>query len=163
MIFVPTNENTIYIPTINKGCLKREFDSKYPNRLNGIITANQFKESMNNINKIISSRVFKIIARLILFICVLGGILLIILSNTAFPKPNLYGFPIIVFAGLMIVIANNIVHENYRFNPIIPQSSTPPPPYNSLSLKKICSQCDASTQNDMDRFCTACGLPFHRY
>ncbi|CAF1422058.1 unnamed protein product [Rotaria sp. Silwood1] len=51
MFSVPVNVNTIYIPMIQTGCFKAEYDSAYPIHLNGIISQHEFLESINKINQ----------------------------------------------------------------------------------------------------------------
>ncbi|CAF4367476.1 unnamed protein product, partial [Rotaria sordida] len=55
MIGVLTNSNSVRIPIVQTGCCKAEFDSTYPVHLNGIISKDEFRKSINKINRIISS------------------------------------------------------------------------------------------------------------
>ncbi|CAF3730881.1 unnamed protein product [Rotaria sp. Silwood1] len=55
MINLPLHTNTIYIPMIQTGCLKAEYDSTYPIHLNGIISQYEFQESIKKINLTMSS------------------------------------------------------------------------------------------------------------
>ncbi|CAF4636822.1 unnamed protein product, partial [Rotaria magnacalcarata] len=50
MIGVPVNSNSVYVPMVQTGCLKAEFDSTYPIHLNGIISQHEFQESIHKIN-----------------------------------------------------------------------------------------------------------------
>ncbi|CAF0953832.1 unnamed protein product [Adineta steineri] len=59
MITVPLNPNSVNIPMINIGCCKSKFDSTYPIHLNGIITKEDFHESISRINHtILSNKIF---------------------------------------------------------------------------------------------------------
>ncbi|CAF0794741.1 unnamed protein product [Adineta steineri] len=53
---VPVNPNAINIPQVPVGWFSKEFDSTYPQRLKGIITSNEFQESIQNINRKLSSK-----------------------------------------------------------------------------------------------------------
>ncbi|CAF1111934.1 unnamed protein product [Rotaria sordida] len=67
MISVPVNANTIYIPMIQTGCCKGEYDTTYPIHLNGIISQYEFQESITKINKTFSSYKNFVIACSIIF------------------------------------------------------------------------------------------------
>ncbi|CAF3817703.1 unnamed protein product, partial [Rotaria sp. Silwood1] len=78
MIAVPLNPNLIDIPLRKTRCCESGFDSTYPTRLNGIITADEFQQSMENINQTLSLRKFMKITILIGFLCLPTAVILII-------------------------------------------------------------------------------------
>ncbi|CAF4175860.1 unnamed protein product [Adineta steineri] len=82
MIIVPANPNSVQVGMVRIGCLKTQFSSAFPARLNGVISQNEFRESIGNINKNISSRMPKIICLVVFLICLIGGFVLIIAGGT---------------------------------------------------------------------------------
>ncbi|CAF3994692.1 unnamed protein product [Rotaria sordida] len=76
MIGVLTNSNSVRIPIVQTGCCKAEFDSTYPVHLNGIISKDEFRKSINKINHPDSSNknlkiliVASILSMIIEFVC----------------------------------------------------------------------------------------------
>jgi len=63
--------------------LKTEFNSTYPARLNGIISQNEFQESIGNVNSKISSRKQQIFCIVIFVLFIVGGLALVIVGGTA--------------------------------------------------------------------------------
>ncbi|CAF1539294.1 unnamed protein product [Rotaria sordida] len=102
MITGPVNPNSIDIPLIQTGCLKSEFNSTYPVHLNGIIRPDEFQQSIENINRIISSRKSQIIVGLIAILSLSGGMVLFIVGGVTRRKSRSTGFPILVGIGLGI-------------------------------------------------------------
>ncbi|CAF1240337.1 unnamed protein product [Rotaria sordida] len=102
MITGPVNPNSIDMPLIQTGCLKSEFNSTYPVHLNGIIRPDEFQQSIENINRIISSRKSRIIVGLIAILSLSSGMVLFILGGVTRIESHLAGFPILVGIGLGI-------------------------------------------------------------
>jgi len=61
--------------------LKGEFDSTYPVRLNGIISQDEFRESINRINHSISSNRILIILIVVFGLIMIGGIICFIVGG----------------------------------------------------------------------------------
>jgi hypothetical protein len=68
---------------LSAGCLKTEFNSAYPTRLHGVISQNEFRESIGNINSKISSRKPQIFCIVIFVLFIVGGLALVIVGATA--------------------------------------------------------------------------------
>ncbi|CAF2750373.1 unnamed protein product [Rotaria sp. Silwood2] len=77
MIAVPLNPNSVHIPIINIGCCKSKFDSTYPIHLNGIISQEDFHESITRINRTISSNKILIFFSIAFGLCIMGGIIVL--------------------------------------------------------------------------------------
>ncbi|CAF1351154.1 unnamed protein product [Adineta steineri] len=84
MIVDPTNNsNSIQIPflPVQGECCKAAFDATYPQQLTGIITINEFQESIENINKKVSIKrsmiILIIISAFTLFLCFPLGIMIL--------------------------------------------------------------------------------------
>ncbi|CAF4319547.1 unnamed protein product [Rotaria sp. Silwood2] len=99
MIATSVNPNSIVIPLISTGCLKSEFNSTYPAHLNGIIRPDEFQQSIENINKQISSRKPMIIIGLIAILCLVSGMILFIIGGITRVASYSTGFPITVGIG----------------------------------------------------------------
>jgi hypothetical protein len=91
------------------GCLKTEFDSTYPVRLNGIIGQDEFRESIENINRESSKRAPVIICGLIAILCLLGGIALFIAGGLTSVSTRTHGFPILVGVGIGVFFLGMLV------------------------------------------------------
>ncbi|CAF4285660.1 unnamed protein product, partial [Adineta steineri] len=81
MIGVPPNANAIKVSLVPTGCCRKGFDSTYPQRLNGIITKDEFEESIKNINRAKSFRITLIICALISVLIIMGSIALFIVNS----------------------------------------------------------------------------------
>ncbi|CAF1395518.1 unnamed protein product [Adineta steineri] len=68
------NPKSISVPSVHTGCCKTEFDSTYQNDLNGVISQNEFQESINKINRRISSTKFIVMFVLVFGFCIIGTI-----------------------------------------------------------------------------------------
>jgi hypothetical protein len=126
MIVIPVNPNSVYVPMIQSifylllniiltfafsaGCVKAEFDSTYPIHLNGIISQNEFRESINRINRTISStKILGILGILFVLTPIVGIILCIVGGITAVNSIDRFGFPVLIGVGIGI----------FAFGPII--------------------------------------------
>ncbi|UJR06921.1 hypothetical protein I4U23_011210 [Adineta vaga] len=83
MIGNSRNARSIYISMVPNMCCQTRFDSTYPNQLNGIIHPQEFEESLKNINKSVISIPLIIICVILPFLCLLGGIALLIVGATS--------------------------------------------------------------------------------
>ncbi|CAF3468665.1 unnamed protein product [Rotaria socialis] len=81
MIGVPVNSNSVYVPMVQTGCLKAEFDSTYPIHLNGIISQHEFQESINKIN---------------------AGMIFFIIGGIANVNSREYRFPVLIGVGIAL-------------------------------------------------------------
>ncbi|CAF1352565.1 unnamed protein product [Adineta steineri] len=105
MIGIPVNPNSVYIPVVQTGCLKAEFDSTYPIHLNGIINENEFQESIHKINHTIASRKILLIVGIIFILSIITGIILFIVGAvTATSSFQRRGFPALIGVGVAITI-----------------------------------------------------------
>ncbi|CAF3365052.1 unnamed protein product [Rotaria socialis] len=78
MLVNPVHPDPIVVPMIRTGCMKHEFDSSYSIRLNGIISQDEYQQSVENINRVARVNVSSIILTLIICLCVITGIALFI-------------------------------------------------------------------------------------
>jgi hypothetical protein len=85
---------------ISAGCLKSEFDSTYPVRLNGIIRPDEFLESMENINRESAKIAPVVILSTIGGLCLISGIALFIAGGLTASHLKTNGFPILVGVGI---------------------------------------------------------------
>ncbi|CAF0761518.1 unnamed protein product [Adineta steineri] len=104
MIGIPINPNSIYVPVVQTGCLKAEFDSTYPIHLNGIINENEFQESIHKINRTIaSSKILLIVGVILILTMIIGMILFVVGAITATTNIE-HGFPALVGVGMSIIM-----------------------------------------------------------
>ncbi|UJR16625.1 hypothetical protein I4U23_003525 [Adineta vaga] len=90
---------SIYVPSVHTECCKIEFASNYPNDLDGIISQNQFLESINRINRRISSTKFVVMFVLAFALSIIGAIICFIVGLSMSTDSG--GF---VFIGLAIAL-----------------------------------------------------------
>lgn len=116
---------------IKTGYCKWEFEDYFPYELNGIISRNEFHDSISNINKKISRKP-RIICIVGMLVCIIGGFMMFILTPIKIPgfKPPelisagcgfaLFGFgifcPIFGFCILNKILA-------YRLRPVVANES----------------------------------------
>ncbi|CAF1145423.1 unnamed protein product [Adineta steineri] len=104
MIIVSVNPNSVYIPVVQNGCLKAEFDSTYPIHLNGIINENEFQESIHKINHTIASRKVLLIIGVILILTIIIGMILFLVGAITATTNIEHGFPALVGVGMSIIM-----------------------------------------------------------
>ncbi|CAF3646357.1 unnamed protein product [Rotaria sp. Silwood1] len=109
MIGVPVNSNSVYIPMVKTGCCKSEFDSTYPIHLNGIISQDDFRKSIKNINDKISSNNILIILSIAYGLIIIGGIVFFIVGGITNVNSVKHGFPILVGVGIALTIIGSII------------------------------------------------------
>ncbi|CAF2871636.1 unnamed protein product [Rotaria sp. Silwood2] len=109
MIGVPINPNSVYIPMIQTGCFKSEFDSTYPIHLNGIINQQEFRESINKINRRISSNKILIIFTIGFCLTIIIGIIFFIVGGITNINSGKHGFPVLIGVGIAITAIGPIV------------------------------------------------------
>ncbi len=86
------------------GCLKAEFDSTYPIHLNGIISPDEFRESINKINRKIISNKILIILAIVFTLSMIGGIILFIVGGLTSVNSRTYGFSPLLIVGICVTI-----------------------------------------------------------
>jgi hypothetical protein len=99
---------------LSAGCLKREFSTAYPARLNGIISQGEFRESIDNINSKISSTCAQLFCIMIFILSFATGIIFFIASGSisSSSRGSLY----MIFIGLGIgLIAFGIIFFSLGF------------------------------------------------
>ncbi|CAF2884358.1 unnamed protein product [Rotaria sp. Silwood2] len=96
MINFPTITDSVYVSMAQTGYLKTEFDSTYPIHVNGIISQNEFQNSINNINRKISSNKILIILAIIFGGNTTIGITLFIVGGIKSGESHDNGFPVLV-------------------------------------------------------------------
>ena len=79
-----------------------EFDSTYPIHLNGIISQHEFHESIENINRTISSKRPLIIWAVLFAVSIIGGMGLFIAGGVTSAMSGSSGFPTLVIVGFVI-------------------------------------------------------------
>ncbi|CAM2721868.1 unnamed protein product [Rotaria socialis] len=102
MIGVPVNSNSVYVPMVQTGCLKAEFDSTYPIHLNGIISQHEFQESINKINGRISSNKILMILGICFALCIIAGMIFFIIGGIANVNSREYRFPVLIGVGIAL-------------------------------------------------------------
>ena len=98
--------SSIFVPG---GCCKAEFDATFPAPLNGIITPDEFRESIGNINATSGSRVPIMIAALILAVSFIAGVALVIAGGVTAATSGSSGFPVLVGVGMGVLFLGMIV------------------------------------------------------
>ncbi|CAF3913388.1 unnamed protein product [Adineta steineri] len=104
MIVTPVHPNSIKISLVQTGCCKSEFDSTYPQRLHGIISFEEFGESIQNINQQISSRKPRIFVMLICILLVIASIVLFVVGGILAKNSGTGGFPILIIIAMVVFI-----------------------------------------------------------
>ncbi|CAF3024528.1 unnamed protein product [Rotaria sp. Silwood2] len=102
MINFPTMPNSVSVSMVQNGCLKAEFDSTYPIHLNGIISQNEFQESINNINRRISSNKILVTMAIVFGLSTISGIILFIVGGVKSGESHSHGFPVLVAVGFAL-------------------------------------------------------------
>ncbi len=95
----------IFIVDFPAGCCKQEFDSKYPTYLNGIISQDEFRESINRINRIFTSHKLFIIFTIISAVILIGGIILLIFGTKS---ENNVNYRTLIGSGILIIILGSM-------------------------------------------------------
>jgi hypothetical protein len=125
MIVIPRTPNSVYIPVVQSehsfflvdimfnvdvlaGCMKVEFDSTYPVHLNGIISQNEFEESIHKINRTISSNKSLMVLGAIFLLSIIGGTILFIVGGVTQINSSRYGFPAFYAAGVALTTFGSI-------------------------------------------------------
>ncbi|CAF1145213.1 unnamed protein product [Rotaria sordida] len=103
MIETSVNTNSVHIPMVQTGCLKAEFDSTYPIHLNGIISQDEFRESIHRINRTIPSNRILIILGIGFGLFVVGGMICFIVGGVTAVKSHRNGFPPLVGVGIALI------------------------------------------------------------
>jgi hypothetical protein len=85
------------------GCLKVEFDSTYPVHLNGIISQEEFRESIKRINHAISSNKILIIFTVAFGLMMIGGIICFIVGGVTASNSGTYGFSLVYGVGIALL------------------------------------------------------------
>ncbi|CAF0983455.1 unnamed protein product [Adineta ricciae] len=109
MFALPTNSNSIFIPTIQTGCLKAEFDSTYPVHLQGIINPEEFQQSIQKINRAISSSAWMMIVGLLFAGCIIGGMICFIVGGIQGTRSREFGFHALIGVGIGLTSFGSIV------------------------------------------------------
>ncbi|CAF1627714.1 unnamed protein product [Rotaria magnacalcarata] len=102
MLVNPVHPDPIVVPMIRTGCMKHEFDSSYSIRLNGIISQDEYRQSMENINRAARVNVSSIILTLITCLCVITGIALFIVGGLTANTLRRSEFPVFVAIALAL-------------------------------------------------------------
>ncbi|CAF1202165.1 unnamed protein product [Adineta steineri] len=91
--------NSIFIPIVQIGFMKFKFNSTYRSQLSGILSPDEFQESMKNINQtLISMNNFRMISLLTFFLGLKAAFICISMSiNGPFKIDVLFGFSIALF------------------------------------------------------------------
>ncbi|CAF1198994.1 unnamed protein product [Adineta steineri] len=94
MSVVPIHPDSVTIHMVKTSCCKSEFDSDYPNRLNGIIRQDELEASIANINETISS-IPNIILTFILLIFAIGGFIIFVFGGIEASNPKIHGYALL--------------------------------------------------------------------
>ncbi|CAF4164942.1 unnamed protein product [Adineta steineri] len=147
------NSKSISVPSVHTGCCKTEFDSTYQNDLNGVISQNEFQESINKINRRISSTKFIVMFVLVFGFCIIGTIVSFIVGLITSEN----------FFQLVIDVSRSINSELITTKSpswiVGHHDNNAPPPYSSLSMG-FCSQCGITRSSHSSNFCSSYGHSF---
>ena len=115
---------------ISAGCCKTEFNSTYPVHLNGVITQDEFRQSITNINQSISNRKNLLIVGVLSAIFIIAGIALFIAGGITAVTSRSFGFPVLVavgfgvfFLGMIVTVVGCIIIQ-VRFSTRLQQAIT---------------------------------------
>ncbi|CAF1337953.1 unnamed protein product [Rotaria sordida] len=108
MFGVPVNANLVYVPLVQTGCCKSEFDSTYPIHLNGIISQDEYRESIENINRATSSKKGMLICGILSALCMIGGMVFFIVGAVTLKNFRSYSFPVLFDVGMGVFILGTI-------------------------------------------------------
>ncbi len=93
------------------GCLKLKFDSTYPIHLNGILRQDEFQQSIDNINRTISSREYLIINGLVLILFNISRMILCIVGM----RSILVGIGLVLFVlGMLVLSVGQYILQDYQ-------------------------------------------------
>ncbi|CAF0790117.1 unnamed protein product [Adineta steineri] len=189
MIVNPANNsNSIRIPLmrIRGGCFKKVFPTTYPQQLTGIITVNEFQESIENINEKISTKrsmiILIIISAFTLFICFPLGMMILTFRQTSkirraieeestkystrSSKPcrwhlDVHRYYAGMYRGRQRVRAVHFLMIDIGGS-AVPTNRTATWPASSINQPngKFCSQCGTPRENLTAKFCSTCGQAF---
>ncbi|CAF3718941.1 unnamed protein product [Rotaria sp. Silwood1] len=109
MISFPTMLDSVHVPMVQNGCSKAEFDSTYPIHLHGIISQNEFQDSINNINRRISSNKILVTGAIVWALSTISGIILFIIDGITSGDSHDDGFPVLVAVGFALCSIGMIV------------------------------------------------------
>ncbi|CAF0856878.1 unnamed protein product [Adineta steineri] len=154
MDVVPVNPNAINIPRVPADWFSKEFDSTYPQRLKGIITPNEFQESIQNINKKLSSKKPLIILLIPVLIEIVNIALFVVSAILINPE------------GPDVPTYQNISSQFNQTAPQLPssfnqQNSIPQPTVYSIQTdERFCPQCRTPRHNPTEKHCSFCRRVF---
>jgi hypothetical protein len=101
--------NIILTFAFSASCVKSEFDSTYPIHLNGIISQDEFRESINRINRTISSTKILGILGILFALTIIVGIILCIVGGVTAANSNRFEFPALIGVGIGIIAFGPII------------------------------------------------------
>ncbi|CAF1014573.1 unnamed protein product [Rotaria sordida] len=164
MIGVLVNPNSVYVPCVQSGCCKIEFDLTYPIHLNGIISKDEFRESINKIYKTFSSYKNIIIAYSIIF--ALGIVFGMATCIVAITMPSKYStvFPLVIDIGRSTDVTNVISRSDQVVSNLTSfyerQNNSASSPY-PAKIASFCSYCNAPRQDSLPEFCLSWEYSFN--
>lgn len=91
------------------GCLKAEFDSTYPIHLNGIISPDEYRHSINRINQTISSNKILLILAIVFIVSIIGGMIFFIVGGVTGVRSHTFGFPPLIIVGIVVTAVGSIL------------------------------------------------------
>lgn len=94
---------------VSAGCCKAEFDRTYPVHLNGIISQQEFHESIERINRSISSRTLLLVSIIFAIVFLLVGFILFIAGGITSVSARKTGFPILIGVAIAIFLFGMIL------------------------------------------------------
>ena len=126
MIAFSTNPNVVYVSTIQskchvsarqdarllnylEGCCETEFDSTYPVHLHGIISENEFRESIQNINRTVSPKRSLMLCAVMSTLCLAIGFILFIGGGVTVGVSGSTKFFFLIGVGFALFLAGMIL------------------------------------------------------
>ena len=151
-----------------------EFDSTYPIDLTGIISQNEFRESMEHINRSFSSAKSLVICIMVFVVCVVVGLTLVAVGASSATNSRAPGFNGVMIAGVIIpwlgvavlIVRSCVINKRKwpRLEKAIAQESTK---YSHRSPRPCSWRLDTMTTSDGygdDEYVTVSHrVSFHRY
>jgi hypothetical protein len=89
--------------------LKAEFDSTYPIHLNGIISQEEFRDSIQRINRSISLSIAFLVLAIVFGLSMIGGVICFIVGGVTAANSYSFGFPALIGVGIAITTIGSII------------------------------------------------------
>jgi hypothetical protein len=89
--------------------MKAEFDSTYPVHLNGIISQEEYRASIDKINRTIGSNKIIIILAIVFAVSIIGGMIFFIVGGVTAVDSRKHGFSALLVVGIVVTTLGSIL------------------------------------------------------